>query len=102
VLSVSQRDDGVSFDIHVTPRSSRARVGGTHGDALRVSVTQPPVDGAANAACVASLARALGVPRHQVALDAGARGRRKQVRVSGDATALIRRLRELASSPEPG
>jgi len=96
VLRVLESSEGVAFWIHVTPRSRRQRVGGTHGNALRVSVGAPPVGGAANAACVQALARALGVRRGAVDLDPGSRGRRKRVRVAGNTEALARRLSELA------
>ena len=97
MLSLSRSPEGVEFWIHVTPRSRHERVAGTHGDALRVSVTAPPVEGAANAAC--GKARALGVRRSAVELDAGSRGRRKRVKVAGDAGELARRLGELAGEP---
>jgi len=93
---------GVSFWIHVTPRAARERVGGLHGDALRVSVCEPPVEGEANAACVRALARALEVGRAAVDLDPGAKGRRKRVQVAGDPAALEERLRGLAGPPAVG
>lgn len=95
-LQVETRPDGVGFWIHVTPRARTERVGGLHGDALRVAVTAPPVQGKANAACVRALAEALGVARQSVEIDPGARGRRKLVRVAGDPQALLARLRALA------
>jgi uncharacterized protein YggU (UPF0235/DUF167 family) len=73
------------------------KLGGLRGDALRIAVTRPPVEGAANAAVARLLATALGVPRERVQLAAGARGRRKRVRVSGDPAALETRLRGLAA-----
>jgi uncharacterized protein YggU (UPF0235/DUF167 family) len=91
----------VGFWIHVTPRASRERVGGAHGGALRVSVCEPPVEGEANAACVRTLARALGVGRAAVALDPGAKGRRKRVEVAGEPGALEARLRALAGMASP-
>ena len=94
-LSVDSR--GVAFWIHVTPRARRKSVGGTHGGALRVAVAEPPVGGAANAACARALARALGVGRGAVDLDRGSRGRRKRVLIAGDAEALAARLQELAA-----
>jgi len=101
-LSLRRSADGVSFWIHVTPRASRERVGGLHGDALRVAVREPPVEGAANAACVRALARALHLGRDAVALDPGARGRRKLVRVAGNPEALDAALRALAGLAGPG
>ncbi|MDH3212220.1 MAG: DUF167 family protein [Myxococcales bacterium] len=89
----------MAFWIHVTPRARRKGVGGTHGGALRVAVSEAPVAGAANAACARALARALGVGRAAVALDRASRGRRKRVRIEGDAEALAARLRELAAEP---
>ena len=101
MLTIGESPEEISFWIHVTPRSKRERIGGTHGDALRVSVAAPPVEGAANAACSVALAAALGVRRSEVDLDPGARGRRKKVRVTGDAAVLVRRLRELAEAEAP-
>ena len=89
---------GLSFWIHVTPRARRAAVGGLHGEALRVAVTEPPVDGRANAACVSVLARAFAVRRADVELDPAARGRRKRVRIRGRCAPLEARLAELAAS----
>jgi uncharacterized protein (TIGR00251 family) len=80
-LSLRRSSDGVSFWIHVSPRASRERVGGLHGDALRVAVQEPPVEGAANAACVRAIARVLDVGRDSVSIDPASKGRRKLVRV---------------------
>jgi uncharacterized protein (TIGR00251 family) len=88
------------FWIHVTPRSRRESVGGLHGDALRVAVTAPPIEGQANEACARALARALGVRRAAVRIDPGARGRRKRIQVDGDPEALEARLGGLAGRPE--
>jgi hypothetical protein len=79
--SFRRSSDGVSFWIHVSPRAARERVGGLHGDALRVAVKEAPVEGAANAACVRAIARALGVGRDAVTIDPASKGRRKLVRV---------------------
>ncbi len=87
---------GVALWILVTPRAQRPGVGGFRGDALRVGVREPPVEGRANAACVRALAEALGVRVRDVRLDPAVRGRRKRVEVSGDADRLARRLGELA------
>lgn len=100
-LSLRRSSDGISFWIHVSPRASRERVGSLHGDALRVAVKEAPVEGAANAACVCAIARALGVGRDAVAIDAASKGRRKlvRVRVAGEqGTAVEKALFELATT----
>jgi len=98
VLRVSETSDGVAFWIHVTPRAKRAAVAGCHGDALRVAVAAPPVDGLANAACVRALAEALGVKRSDVKLDPASKARRKRVQVTGQSAVLAARLGELANA----
>jgi uncharacterized protein (TIGR00251 family) len=95
-LDIRHSEGGVTLWIHVSPRARRESVAGSHGDALRVSVQEPPVGGAANEACRRALARALGVRRAAVELDSAARGRRKRVRVKGDPEAISLRARELA------
>ena len=97
-FELAQTETGVAFWIHVSPRSRRPKVGGVHGDALRVAVSEPPVDGAANEGCAKALARALGIRRTAVVLDPASTGRRKRVRIDGDFEALAERLLGLASA----
>ena len=84
--------DGLTIDVLVVPRASRAAVGPMVGDRLRVAVTAPPVDGAANTAVVDALAEAFAVRRSAVAIVRGERGRRKTVRIAGGTAATLRRL----------
>jgi len=67
----------------VQPRASRTEVAGVLGDQLRVRLTAPPVDGAANEALVRFLAERLGVPRSAVRVVSGETGRSKVVAVEG-------------------
>ncbi len=69
------------FNIRVQPRASRNRVVGLYGDALKVTLTAPPVDNAANKACTAFLAELLGLAKSAVTIVAGHTGRSKQVLV---------------------
>lgn len=101
-LPVDRTADGIAFWIHVTPRARVAKVGGRHGDALRVAVSEPPVEGRANGACQQALSEALGLRRRCVAIDPSSRGRRKRVQATGDGAALAERLRELAAPPGVG
>lgn len=92
-FTVTPRGAGVRFAIHVQPRSKHPGIDGVHGDALRVRVHAPPVEGAANDAVVQVLAAALGVPARAVRIAAGASGRQKIVDVDGvDAAAALSRL----------
>jgi uncharacterized protein (TIGR00251 family) len=85
--------DGVLIDILVHPRASHARIGPVHGGRLKVAVTSPPVDGAANAAVIELLARSLKRPRRDLEITSGAGSRQKTVHVSGiDRAAVIAAL----------
>lgn len=90
-LPVRATADGIAFDVLVSPRASRPRLGPIHGDRVKLAVTAPPVDGEANAAVVELVAKALGVARAAVTITAGQSSRRKTVSVRGvDAAALAR------------
>ena len=91
-LAVTERDGAVRFAVRVQPRSSRTGVEGVHGDALKVRVNAPPVDGAANEAVVEVLAEALGVPRRMVRIVAGESSRSKVVEVTGVGATAVRDL----------
>lgn len=67
--------------LHVQPGARRTEVAGVHGDALKLRLAAPPVDGKANAALRAFLADAFGVPQRQVTLLRGETSRDKVVRV---------------------
>lgn len=82
----------VRFGVLVAPRASREAVLGVHDGALKIALTAPPVDGAANDALIAFLARALGVPKRALRITAGQTSRRKKVEVEGIATAAVRAL----------
>ena len=92
---------GVTLNLRVTPNAGRDAIDGveTRADGemvLRVRVRAVPDRGRANAAVLALLAEALGVPKSRVTLLAGATARRKTVAVTGDPLDLAERLRRLA------
>ncbi len=72
-----------AVNLHVQPRASRSEVVGHHGDAIKIRVTAPPVEGAANEELIRFLARRLNVPQTAIHLLSGAGGRRKRVAVDG-------------------
>ncbi len=75
--------EGVLLTVHVQPRASRTQVAGLHGDALKIRLNAPPVDGRANAVLCAFLAERLGRPRSAVEVVQGKTTRRKVVRIEG-------------------
>ena len=82
-LKITGAGGGVTFAVRVVPRASKNEIVGIHGDALKIRVTAPPVEGRANEALVAFLAQRLGVRKSQVEIVAGATSRRKMIRVIG-------------------
>ena len=82
-LKITEAEGGVTFAVRVVPRASRNEIVGVHGDALKVRLTAPPVEGRANEALIAFLAKRLGVRKSQVEIVAGATSRRKMIRVMG-------------------
>lgn len=81
-LPIRETKNGVSFDIHVNPHASRAGIAGLADGMLKIKVTAPPVEGAANEACLALLSKKLGLRKSQMKISAGAKGRRKSILVS--------------------
>lgn len=81
-LRLVERDSGVTFEVRVQPRASRAAFVGLHGSAVKVALTAPPVDGAANGALIELVAEVLGVPKRRVQLVRGEKSRQKVVRVT--------------------
>jgi len=75
--------DGVRLRLRIQPRASRTEVAGLHGDSIRIRLSAPPVDGAANEALILFLAATLGVPPRAVEITAGHGGRQKTVHVRG-------------------
>jgi uncharacterized protein len=91
-LRITDHRGSLRFSVSVQPRASRTEIVGLHGDALKVRLAAPPVDGAANAALVELLADVLGVPLSSVRIVTGATSRGKVVEVDGVRVENIRWL----------
>jgi len=72
---------GLTFDIQVIPHASRAELVGAQNGALKIKVTAPPVEGAANEACIKLLAKELGLKKSQMEISSGAKSRKKTVMI---------------------
>ncbi len=83
MLSISESNGRVRFSVRVQPRASKNEIAGIHGDALKVRLSAPPVDGAANEALVKFLAEIFAVARRDVRILAGESSRSKIVEIEG-------------------
>jgi hypothetical protein len=83
---------GCLLHIHVQPGAARSGIAGLHGDALKVRVAAPPVEGAANAALVDFVAGWLELSRREVTIEKGDKSRRKTLWVATTPAEVERRL----------
>ena len=80
-LNVSK--EGVRISVFVQPRSSRCKIVGIHDDALKIALTAPPVDGAANEALIEFFSDFFKLRKNQIEIVSGLTGRRKIIALSG-------------------
>ena len=85
-------DGSLILTLHIQPGARKTEIAGLHGGALKIRLAAPPVDGKANAALIAFLAKACGVSKSAVALVSGDTCRAKRVRVSGADAARVAAL----------
>ncbi len=81
--------DNVLLTLHIQPGAKKTEVVGRHGDALKLRLAAPPVDGKANEALITFLAKILGMPKAQISLVAGQTSRSKRVSIIGATAAEI-------------
>jgi uncharacterized protein len=94
MIPISESNTGVTFAIRVHPRAKKAAITGELGQALKVSLTAPALEGRANDACIDFFAKVLRVPRSSITIASGAGGRNKVIRVTGVTAQYVRdRLR---------
>ena len=92
-MFIQESPRGLILRVFIQPRSSKNTIAGLHGDALKIKLTAPPIDGAANTMCIAYLAKCLGVPKSSLEIVSGQTNRTKRV--------LIRYKDNQASKTEP-
>lgn len=88
---IRQHGSAARVTVRVQPRASRTEVVGEHGDAIRIRIAAPPVDGAANRELLSFLARQVGVAQSAVRLAGGGSGRTKIVEIDDVDAADVRR-----------
>ena len=80
---INNSSSATTFAVKVHPRAKKNALTGQTGDALKLALTAPPVDGKANDACIAFFAKVLKAPRSSVTIAAGQTSRNKVIRVVG-------------------
>lgn len=86
---VQDTKDGAILTVHIQPKASTTECVGIHGDAIKIRVAAPPIDGAANDELIRFLARRLSIPPTSVQIASGASGRHKRVHVNGVTRQLV-------------
>ena len=85
-------DGRVTLTLHIQPGAKRSEFAGLHGDALKVRLAAPPLDGKANEALLRFLAEELGIPKSAVNLKSGQASRRKVLEVVGATAEAVSHL----------
>jgi uncharacterized protein (TIGR00251 family) len=80
---ITKADNAVVLTLRIVPRSSRNEICGEHGDALKIKLQAPPVEGKANKALIEFLAETLGIHRNNISILSGDTGRNKRVAITG-------------------
>jgi len=75
-------ENGIVLNLHIQPRASKNQVCGVQDNALKIRLTSPPVDGAANKLCREFLADLLDLPKSAVEIISGETSRHKRVRIT--------------------
>ena len=83
MIPIHETAGGATLAVKVHPRAKKNAITGEVGDALKLALTAPPVDGRANRACIEFFANLLDVPRSSVTIASGETSRRKVIRVAG-------------------
>lgn len=83
MVHLTQDGSTLIFNVKVVPRASRSEIAGEHGDALRVRIAAPPVDGAANSELLRTLATAFNIPMRHVEIRVGHSSAVKRIAIQG-------------------
>jgi len=111
MIAIHESSGGISFAVKVHPRAKKNAITGELGDALKLSLAAPPIDGKATEACTKFFAKLLKVPRFSITIASGHSSRTKVIRVVGISAADFRKrvgtilaaeIRETETTADPG
>jgi uncharacterized protein (TIGR00251 family) len=91
-------DGRITLTLHIQPGAKKTEFAGLHGDALKIRLAAPPVDGKANEALLRFVGETLGLPRAAVSLKSGQASRRKVLEICGATLEAVAHLAETRSS----
>jgi len=80
---LSETSTGVSLRLHIVPKASKTAINGIHGNALKLKVQAPPVDGKANKAIINFLSTLFSIPKRNIILKSGVSSRQKMFIIKG-------------------
>jgi len=89
---LEEKDDHLILNIRVVPRASKDSIQGLLGDALKVRIQAPPVEGKANAYLIKFLSKQWEVPRRNIEILSGETGRNKRLHISRPSDELRKEL----------
>jgi uncharacterized protein len=92
-LKITQHKEGIQFFAAIQPRASKNEISGVMNGALKIRLTSPPVEGAANKACIKFLAKQLGISASRVDIVGGLTSKNKIIHVEGmDESAFLQKV----------
>ncbi len=81
MFDIKKNNTGICFKIYVQPKASKNSIVGLHDDALKIRLTAPPVDGAANKLCIKYLSKVTGIPKSAFEIASGHTSRTKHIQI---------------------
>lgn len=80
---IKEKNGCLFVRIHLQPRASKNEIAGIHGDSIKLRLTSPPVDGAANSHAIEFFAKKLGIQKSKITIVSGEKSRHKTLKVAG-------------------
>jgi uncharacterized protein len=94
-FTIRDTPEGARFALRVQPRASRNAIVGVMGDAIKLAITAPPVDGKANQAVIEYLSDLFRVPKSSIVIVSGETGRNKLIAIRGVSAEQVRKVLNL-------
>jgi len=90
-----EKDGDIIINLRIIPRAGKSAIQGLHGDALKIRIQAPPVEGKANQALVKFLSKHWNIPRSDIKILSGVTGRNKRIRLRHPPDSLKQQLQSI-------